>query len=315
MSKALIIGSAGQIGTELRETLAAKYGTENVLATDIRPIENCDYPFEVLDIMDAKKLNEILVKGEFTEVYLLAAMLSATAEKMPLKGWALNMESLFNVLEAQREGLFKKLFFPSSIAVFGNNTPKNPTPQETVIEPATVYGISKQSGEQWCSYYREKFGCDIRSLRYPGLISYKTLPGGGTTDYAVQIFYDALEKGHHTCFLSENTRLPMMYMDDAIRGTLELMDAPLEDILVKTSYNFAAFSFTPKELAAVIQKSIPEFTISYEPDFRQNIASSWPQVIEDKAAQKDWNWKPEFDLEAMAATMIKNLKAKLADAK
>lgn len=314
MNRALIIGSAGQIGTELRETLAAKYGKENVLATDIRPNDGADYPFEVLDILDNEKLIQILKNGQFTEVYLLAAMLSATAEKIPLKGWALNMDSLFNVLEAQREGLFKKLFFPSSIAVFGNNTPKNPTPQETTIEPATVYGISKQSGEQWCAYYKEKYGCDIRSIRYPGLISYKTLPGGGTTDYAVQIFYDAIEKGHHTCFLSEDTRLPMMYMSDAIRGTIELMDAPKDSLMVKTSYNFAAFSFTPAELAEVIQKSIPEFTISYEPDFRQGIANSWPQVIDDSAAQNDWNWSPKFDLEAMASEMINNLKLKLAKA-
>jgi nucleoside-diphosphate-sugar epimerase len=314
MNRALIIGSAGQIGTELRETLAAKYGKENVLATDIRPNATADYPFEVLDILDNEKLLHILKEGQFTEVYLLAAMLSATAEKIPLKGWALNMDSLFNVLEAQREGLFQKLFFPSSIAVFGNNTPKNPTPQETTIEPATVYGISKQSGEQWCAYYKEKYGCDIRSIRYPGLISYKTLPGGGTTDYAVQIFYDAIEKGHHTCFLNEDTRLPMMYMSDAIRGTIELMEAPKDSLAVKTSYNFAAFSFTPAELAEVIKKSIPEFTISYEPDFRQGIANSWPQVIEDSAAQKDWNWSPEYNLEAMATEMINNLKLKLAKA-
>lgn len=314
MNRALIIGSAGQIGTELRETLAAKYGTENVLATDIRPNESADYPFEVLDILDKEKLIQILKEGQFTEVYLLAAMLSATAEKIPLKGWALNMDSLFNVLEAQREGLFQKLFFPSSIAVFGNNTPKNPTPQETTIEPATVYGISKQSGEQWCAYYKEKYGCDIRSIRYPGLISYKTLPGGGTTDYAVQIFYDAIEKGHHTCFLNEDTRLPMMYMSDAIRGTIELMEAPKDSLAVKTSYNFAAFSFTPAELAEVIKKSIPEFTISYEPDFRQGIANSWPQVIKDTAAQNDWNWSPKYNLEAMANDMISNLKLKLAKA-
>tara|TARA_R110001592_G_scaffold307299_2_gene580883 strand:+ start:412443 stop:413387 length:945 start_codon:yes stop_codon:yes gene_type:complete len=314
MNRALIIGSAGQIGTELRETLAAKYGKENVLATDIRPNDAADYPFEVLDILDNDKLLSILKTGNFTEVYLLAAMLSATAEKMPLKGWSLNMDSLFNVLEAQREGLFEKLFFPSSIAVFGNNTPKNPTPQETTIEPATVYGISKQSGEQWCAYYKEKYGCDIRSIRYPGLISYKTLPGGGTTDYAVQIFYDAIEKGHHTCFLNEETRLPMMYMSDAIRGTIELMEAPKESLTVKTSYNFAAFSFTPAELADIIKKSIPEFTISYEPDFRQGIANSWPQVIDDSAAQKDWNWSPKYNLEAMANDMISNLKLKLAQA-
>jgi nucleoside-diphosphate-sugar epimerase len=314
MNKALIIGSAGQIGTELRETLAAKYGKENVLATDIRPNNDVDYPFEVLDILDNDKLVSILKEGNFTEVYLLAAMLSATAEKMPLKGWALNMDSLFNVLEAQREGLFEKLFFPSSIAVFGDNTPKNPTPQETTIEPATVYGISKQSGEQWCSYYKAKYGCDIRSIRYPGLISYKTLPGGGTTDYAVQIFYDAIENGHHTCFLNEETRLPMMYMSDAIRGTIELMEAPKDSLTVKTSYNFAAFSFTPAELAEIIKKSIPEFTISYDPDFRQGIANSWPQVIDDSAAQKDWNWSPKYNLEAMANDMISNLKLKLAKA-
>lgn len=314
MNRALIIGSVGQIGTELRATLAAKYGEENVLATDIRGNDTVDYPFEVMDILDNEKLISILKEGQFTEVYLLAAMLSATAEQKPLKGWELNIDSLFNVLEAQKAGLFQKLFFPSSIAVFGNNTPKNPTPQETVIEPATVYGISKQSGEQWCSYYKEKFGCDIRSIRYPGLISYKTLPGGGTTDYAVQIFYDALQTGHHTCFLDKDTRLPLMYMSDAIRGTIELMEAPKESLSVKTSYNFAAFSFTPTELAEVIKKIIPEFTISYEPDFRQGIANSWPQVIDDSVAKKDWNWNPEYNLESMAKDMIDNLKIKLAKA-
>lgn len=312
MAKALIIGSAGQIGTELRVALSQKYGTENVLSTDIRTPENADYPFKELDILNKEKLYKILKEGQFTEVYLLAAMLSATAEKMPLKGWGLNMDSLFNVLEAQREGLFKKLFFPSSIAVFGNNTPKNPTPQETIIEPATVYGISKQAGEQWCAYYKAKYNCDIRSIRYPGLISYNTLPGGGTTDYAVQIFYDAIEKGHHECFLNEDTRLPMMYMPDAIRGTLQLMEADANALNVKTSYNFAAFSFTPKELAAIIKKEFPDFTISYNPDFRQNIANSWPQVIDDSAAEKDWNWKTEFSLEEMAMDMISNLKLKLA---
>lgn len=312
MTKALIIGSAGQIGTELRVALSEKYGKENVLSSDIRTPENANYPFKELDILNKEKLYGILKEGEFSEVYLLAAMLSATAEKMPLKGWMLNMDSLFNVLEAQREGLFQKLFFPSSIAVFGNNTPKNPTPQETTIEPATVYGISKQAGEQWCAYYKAKYNCDIRSIRYPGLISHNTLPGGGTTDYAVQIFYDAIEKGHHECFLEEDTRLPMMYMPDAIRGTLDLMDANADSLNVKTGYNFAAFSFTPKELAEIIKKVYPDFTISYKPDFRQQIANSWPQVIDDSAAEKDWHWKAEFSLEDMAMDMINNLKLKLA---
>lgn len=311
MGKALIIGSAGQIGTDLRENLANKYGENNVLATDIRELDNPSYRYERLDVMDQPALAEIIKREGFTEVYLLAAMLSATAEKVPLRGWDLNMTSLFNVLELQREGHFEKLFFPSSIAVFGPNTPKNPTPQFTTIEPATVYGISKQSGEQWCAYYRKKFNCDVRSIRYPGLISYKALPGGGTTDYAVQIFYDAIEKGKHTCFLSENTKLPMMYMPDAIRGTLELMEAEKSSLSVNSSYNFAAMSFTPLEIAAEIKKHIPSFEISFEPDFRQAIADTWPQVIDDSEARKDWNWKNEYNLSAMVEDMLTNLEKKL----
>nr|5Z76_A Chain A, Artificial L-threonine 3-dehydrogenase [synthetic construct]5Z76_B Chain B, Artificial L-threonine 3-dehydrogenase [synthetic construct]5Z76_C Chain C, Artificial L-threonine 3-dehydrogenase [synthetic construct]5Z76_D Chain D, Artificial L-threonine 3-dehydrogenase [synthetic construct] len=311
--KILIIGACGQIGTELTLALREIYGNENVIASDIREGgRHNSGPFEVLDATDKNALEEVVEKYKITQVYLLAALLSATGEKNPLFAWDLNMNSLLNVLELAKEGKIKKIFWPSSIAVFGPTTPKENTPQYTVMEPSTVYGISKQAGERWCEYYHNKYGVDVRSIRYPGLISWKTPPGGGTTDYAVDIFHKAIEGGKYTCFLSEDTALPMMYMDDAIRATIELMEAPAEQIKIRSSYNLAGMSFTPKEIAAEIKKHIPDFKISYEPDFRQAIADSWPASIDDSVARKDWGWKPEFDLEKMTEDMLKNLKEKLA---
>jgi nucleoside-diphosphate-sugar epimerase len=241
-------------------------------------------------------------------VYLMAAMLSATAEKFPMRAWNLNMNSLFNVLNLGKEKKIDKIFWPSSIAVFGPNTPKENTPQNTIMEPSTVYGISKQSGERWCEYYFNKFNVDVRSIRYPGLISWKTMPGGGTTDYAVEIYHKALSKGEYTCFLKEDTALPMMFMDDAIRATLQIMEADSHTVKVRSSYNLAGMSFTPKEMAKNIQKQLPNFKISYAPDFRQAIADSWPSSINDADAQKDWGWQAEFDLERTTQEMLGNLK-------
>nr|5Z75_A Chain A, Artificial L-threonine 3-dehydrogenase [synthetic construct]5Z75_B Chain B, Artificial L-threonine 3-dehydrogenase [synthetic construct]5Z75_C Chain C, Artificial L-threonine 3-dehydrogenase [synthetic construct]5Z75_D Chain D, Artificial L-threonine 3-dehydrogenase [synthetic construct] len=307
MMKILVIGACGQIGTELTVALREIYGNENVVASDIREPNEESGPFEKLDVMDKERLEEIVEKHKITQVYHLAAILSATGEKNPLFAWDLNMNSLLNVLELAREGKIDKIFWPSSIAVFGPTTPKENTPQHTVMDPSTVYGISKLAGERWCEYYHEKYGVDVRSIRYPGLISWKTPPGGGTTDYAVDIFHKALEDGKYTCFLSEDTALPMMYMDDAIRATIELMEAPAENIKIRSSYNLAGMSFTPEEIAEEIKKHIPDFEISYEPDFRQAIADSWPASIDDSVARKDWGWKPEYDLDKMTEDMLKNL--------
>lgn len=310
--KILVTGALGQIGSELTLALREIHGVENVLSTDIQSKEKVDDPYyEALDVMDSNLISELIEKHEIKIVYHLAAMLSATAEKFPRKGWDLNMDSLLTFLDLAKDKKISQLYWPSSIAIFGADTPKINTDQNALAIPATVYGISKRSGEFWCNYYFEKYGVDVRSIRYPGLISWKTRPGGGTTDYAVDIYYQALETGNYECFLSENTSLPMMYMDDAIRATIELMQADADKLTVRTSYNLNALSFSPKELAKEIKKKMPDFKISYNPDFRQAIADTWPASIDDSIAQKDWNWKPEFDLEKMTDAMLDNLKEKL----
>lgn len=312
-TKILIIGACGQIGTELTQKLRQVYGTENVIASDIRklniPVVN-DGPFEVVNALDFNQIEHLVEKYNIDDVYLMAALLSATAEKNPAFAWDLNMNSLFHVLNLAKAGKIKKIFWPSSIAVFGPTTPRINTPQYTVMEPSTVYGISKQSGERWCEYYHNKFGVDVRSIRYPGLISWTTPPGGGTTDYAVDIYYKALEDKKFTCFLSEDTALPMMYMDDAIKATISIMQAPAEKIKIRSAYNLSAISFTPKEIAESIKKHIPEFTIDYAPDFRQAIADSWPASIDDSAARADWGWKNDYDMEKMTSVMLENLSKK-----
>lgn len=306
----LIIGACGQIGTELTEALQQVHGKENVIASDLKfsPQLPAGTVFETLDALDKDRLFEIVKKHKITQVYLLAALLSATAEKNPAFAWKLNMESLFHVLELAKEKHIQKVYWPSSIAAFGPTTPKHNTPQFTIMEPSTVYGISKQAGERWCEYYFNKYGVDVRSLRYPGLISWKSAPGGGTTDYAVHIFHEALKSGNYTCFLSESTRLPMMYMPDAIKATVDIMQAPAGKIKIRSSYNLAAVSFTPEEIAAAIRKEIPEFTISYSIDFRQQIADSWPATIDDSEARKDWGWQHRFGLPEMVSDMLLNLR-------
>ena len=309
--KILIIGACGQIGTELTKKLRSMYGVDNVIASDIRKL-NIDIVnegiFEVVNALDYNQIEHLVEQYQITDVYLMAALLSATAEKNPAFAWDLNMNSLFHVLNLAKAKKIKKIFWPSSIAVFGPTTPRNNTPQYTIMEPTTVYGISKQTGERWCEYYHHVYGVDVRSIRYPGLISWSTEPGGGTTDYAVDIYHKALKKGNYECFLSENTALPMMYMDDAIRATIEIMQAKDEVVKIRSSYNLAGVSFTPKEIAAEIQQHIPNFSISYKPDFRQKIADSWPASIDDSSAQKDWNWKHKFDLASMTVEMLENLK-------
>lgn len=312
--KILVIGACGQIGVELTLALRKVYGDGNVLATDIREEHELlagSGPYMVLDAMDGQAITEVIKKHGITQVYLLAALLSATGEKAPKRAWEINMQSLLQILDISVEQKLHKLYWPSSIAIFGATTPKQNTAQKTIVEPGTVYGISKYAGELWCQYYHNRWGLDVRSLRYPGLISWKGDPGGGTTDYAVDIYYEALKSGKYTCFLQEDTYLPMMYMDDAIRGTIELMEAPAEKIKSRMAYNFSAMSFSPKELAAVIQSRIPEFEISYAPDFRQQIANGWPQSIDDADARADWGWKHEFDVEKMSDSMLQNLKHKL----
>ena len=307
----LIIGASGQIGNELTMYLRNMYSNQNVIASDIKQASKQvmeSGPFEILDAMDGKAIEKIVTNYNITDVYLMAAMLSATAEKYPIKGWDLNMTSLFNVLNLARDKKIEKVFWPSSIAVFGPTTPKTNTPQHTIMEPATVYGISKQTGERWCEYYHKRYGVDVRSIRYPGLISYKTLPGGGTTDYAIEIFHKALKDKKYTCFLNAQTALPMMFMDDAINATVNIMLAPPQKIKIRNAYNLAALSFNPQELAASIQKHIPDFTINYKPDFRQAIADSWPASIDDAVARKDWGWQHTIDLNKMTKIMIDNLK-------
>ena len=307
----LIIGSSGQIGTSLVMNLRKIYGNDNVIAADIRPSSNevmDSGPFEELDILNEKLLREIVKKYRINQVYLLAALLSATAEKDIEFGWKLNIRSHSHVLDLAKDGLIKKIFWPSSIAVFGPTTPKENTPQYTIMEPNTVYGISKQAGERWNEYYYNKFGVDVRSIRYPGLVGWKSKAGGGTTDYAVNIFYEAIATGKYECFLNKDTELPMMYMPDAIRATIKLMDSPSKKIKIRSSYNLAGISFTPNQLADEITKHIPDFKISYQADFRQEIADSWPSSINDTHAQKDWGWKLEYSLKKMTEDMITNLK-------
>ena len=307
----LIIGASGQIGNELTMYLRNMYSNQNVIASDIREASSIvmeSGPFEILDAMDYPAIEKIVTNYNITDVYLMAAMLSATAEKYPIKGWDLNMTSLFNVLNLAKDKKIEKVFWPSSIAVFGPTTPKINTPQHTIMEPATVYGISKQTGERWCEYYHKRYGVDVRSIRYPGLISYKTPPGGGTTDYAIEIFHKALKDKKYTCFLTAQTALPMMFMDDAINATVNIMLAPPQKIKIRNAYNLAALSFNPQELAASIQKHIPDFTINYKPDFRQAIADSWPASIDDAVARKDWGWQHTIDLDKMTKIMIDNLK-------
>lgn len=309
-TKILIIGACGQIGTELTQKLRSIYGNDNVVASDIRKLNNeivNNGIFEVVNALDYNQIEHLIEQYHITDVYLMAALLSATAEKNPAFAWDLNMNSLFHVLNLAKAKKIKKVFWPSSIAVFGPTTPRNNTPQNTIMEPTTVYGISKQTGERWCEYYYNIYGVDVRSIRYPGLISWSTEPGGGTTDYAVDIYHKALKDAKYECFLSENTALPMMYMDDAIRATVEIMQAPSDTIKIRSSYNLSGVSFTPAEIANVIKIRIPEFTISYRPDFRQKIADSWPASIDDSCAQKDWGWKHKFDLDSMTDEMLENL--------
>lgn len=304
----LVIGSSGQIGTELVQSLRGIYGSSNVIASDIKPQPDDEGPFETLNVLDRQAVSDIVKKYKVTQVYLLAALLSATAEQNPKFGWQLNMEGLFNVLDLAREKVISKVYWPSSIAVFGPNTPKDRTPQHTIMEPSTVYGISKQAGERWCEYYFKKYNVDVRSLRYPGLIGYKSEPGGGTTDYAVHIFHEALKHKTYECFLREDSELPMMYMPDAIRATISLMQADAGKVKIRSSYNLAGMSFSPKEIAQEVEKHIPGFTITYKPDYRQAIADSWPRSIDDSAARQDWAWKPEYDLADMVKDMFSNLK-------
>lgn len=313
-AKILIIGASGQIGTELSLKLREIHGNDAIIASDIREGSEelmASGPFEIANAMDYEQIAGLVEKHQIQEVYLMAAMLSATGEKAPMKAWALNMDSLFHVLNLAKDEKIKKVFWPSSIAVFGPSTPKENTPQTTVMEPTTVYGISKQTGERWCSYYHRKYGVDVRSIRYPGIISYKTLPGGGTTDYAVEIFHEAIKQGEYTSFLNASTSLPMMFMEDAIKATVAIMNAPSEALKIRSSYNLAAMSFTPAILAEEIKKHIPAFKISYDPDFRQDIADSWPSKIDDRAAREDWGWSNDFDIAALTEAMLSGVKTQL----
>jgi nucleoside-diphosphate-sugar epimerase len=308
--KILVIGAGGQLGSELTQALRNLFGSDNVIATDIKQTQTLrDGRFEILDVLNQKSLYEFIQKNGITQVYHLAAVLSATGEKNPKFAWHLNMDGLIHVLDAAVEFKIEKVYWPSSIAVFGPGTPKQNTPQDTVMDPATIYGISKLAGERWCEWYHQKHGVDVPSLRYPGLIGYKSKPGGGTTDYAVDIFFKAIAEKKYECFLKPDTYLPMMYMDDAVKATLDLMEAPAEKIKVRSSYNIAAMSFCPRDIAAAIKKHIPEFAITYNPDFRQEIADSWPKSIDDSRARTDWNWKHNFGLEEMTEEILKNLPA------
>ncbi len=310
--KILIIGAGGQIGIELSAELSKIYGHSHVISSDLKaPAHAQENPFEILDALDKNALFDLVKKHKITQVYHLAALLSATGEQNPMFAWKLNMESLFHVLDLGKENHIKQIYWPSSIAVFGPTTPRDNTPQYTVMEPSTVYGISKQAGERWCEWYFNKFGVDVRSLRYPGLIGWKSAPGGGTTDYAVHIFHEALKKGTYECFLSENTSLPMMHMEDAIRATIGIMQAPAEDIRIRGSYNLAGISFSPKEIAAEIRKHLPHFNMTYKPDFRQAIADSWPKSIDDSRAKQDWGWQEKYTLSSLVENMLSNLKERV----
>lgn len=312
--KILITGALGQIGTELTQRLVKIHGKENVVASGLdrwnKELTEAGY-YERMDVTNTALVRQVIKDYEITTVYHLASLLSGTSERQPLFAWRLNVEPLLNFLEMAKEGLISKVFWPSSIAVFGKGLPKDNIEQDVVLNPTTVYGISKLAGERWCEYYHDKYGVDIRSIRYPGLISWKTPAGGGTTDYAVEIFYEAIEEGRYTSFIKEDTAMPMMYMDDAINATLQLMEAPKEQLTVRSSYNLGGMSFTPKELAAEIKKHIPDFEISYEPDFRQAIAESWPSSIDDRVARKDWGLNYEFDLSSMTKEMLEKLRIKL----
>lgn len=315
MRKILIIGASGQIGADLTVELRSRFGKYNVIATDIKEATQEVMEsgiFEFLDVLDKKKIEKTIDKFEITEIYHLAAILSGKAEKDPPWAWNINMKGLFNVLEAAKEKRIKKIFWPSSMGAFGPGTPVKDTPQHTIMDPNTVYGISKLAGERWIEYYFQKYGLDIRSLRYPGLISYKTEPGGGTTDYAVEIFYEAIRSGKYSCFLKEDTKLPMMYMDDAVRATIDLMEADCLKISVRSSYNLGGICFTPKEIAEELKKYVPELKVSYNPDFRQKIADSWPKSINDDITFRDWGWKHDYDLPKMTAIMYKEIKNKLS---
>ena len=309
--KILVIGASGQIGVELTLALRKMHGAAQVVAADLReqnPLLAGTGPYVSLDVMNKEMLHVQIIRQNITQVYLLAAILSATGEKNPSLAWNLNMQGLLNVLDIAREEKLSKVFWPSSIAVFGPSSPRVNCPQQTIIEPTTIYGISKYAGEFWCNYYWQRYGVDVRSLRYPGLISYKSAPGGGTTDYAVEIYHEALSQRSYTCFLKQDTYLPMKYMPDAIRATIELMEAPADRISVRTSYNLSAMSFSPAEIAVSIQKQIPDFRMAYQPDYRQSIADSWPQSIDDSVARRDWGWKHEYDLDAMTVDMLQNLR-------
>lgn len=314
MGKTIVIGACGQIGTELVLRLREQRSNDAVIAADLKdecPEVISNGPYVKMDVLDRDGVRNYIMNNDIDEVYLLAALLSATAEKNPAFAWELNMNGLFTILDLAKENYIKKVFWPSSIAVFGPTTPKHNTPQRTIMEPTTVYGISKQAGERWCEYYHDKYGIDVRSIRYPGLISYTSLPGGGTTDYAVDIFYHAKDAKPYQCFLTENTELPMMFMDDAIRATIELMEAPAEKIMIRSSYNLSGCSFTPVQITEEIQKHIPDFSVTYNPDFRQQIADSWPASIDDSKAREDWGWQERYDLGKMVSIMLENVRTSL----
>ena len=309
--KILILGAAGQIGSDLTAALRERYGNDAVVASDLHegiPTALEGGPYVQLNAMDRQALEDVVQRFEITQVYHLVAMLSATAEQQPLKGWDLNMQTLFHCLEMAREGKIKRMFWPSSIAVFGPKSPQNQTPQHTILEPSTVYGISKVAGESWCEYYHQKYGVDVRSVRYPGLISFRGAPGGGTTDYAVHIFHEALKHGRYTSFIQADRALPMMYMPDAIRATLEIMHAPADKVRLRTAYNIAGMSFNPEEIAESIRRKLPDFSIDYAPDYRNEIAANWPASVEDSSARQDWGWQPEYDLDQMVDDMLVQLK-------
>lgn len=311
-TRVLVIGANGQLGTELTAALAGRYGADNVVASDrLEAGRHANLRYEMLDVTDAQRLAALVEKHRITQIYHLAAALSATGETQPAWAWRLNMDGLLNVLEVARHYKLDKVFWPSSIAAFGPTTPADGTPQTTVMEPSTIYGISKLAGEGWCRWYFEKHGVDVRSLRYPGLISWKTSPGGGTTDYAVDIFHAALKGERYTCFLEPDESLPMLYMDDAVRATLELMEAPAAEITERGSYNLAGLSFTPSDIAAEIRKHLPDFEIRYEPDFRQAIANGWPNSIDDRCARIDWGWRHKYDLPQLVREMLGNLSGML----
>jgi nucleoside-diphosphate-sugar epimerase len=313
MERILVIGANGQIGSELVDALALQHGADNVIAADISPASLYGAAlYEVIDVLNAERLAAVAEQYQITQVYQLAALLSATGEQAPLKAWTLNMDGLINILELARlrgaAGKPLKVFWPSSIAAFGPNTPAQNTPQFSVMDPSTIYGISKLAGERLCEYYFQKYGVDVRSIRYPGIISYKSPPGGGTTDYAIAIFHSALRGESYPCFLEAETTLPMIYMPDAIRATISLMDAPAGKLSIRSSYNVAGLSFNPRELALVIEQNLPGFAIHYAPDSRQAIAASWPQSLDDTVARNDWGWQPQIDLQQLVADMLKNVR-------